>query len=254
MYFFRRSALLLALLLPAPFAVLAQSSGSSSSQAPATPDQQQPQAQAPSSQQGQVSVQARIKQRREQRRAQAIHDTYSHTWEAFVGGGYQWFKPGPNLQRNTMYAWDVALTRYWSERLGVTIDGRGYYGTTYVGLNPSNITKPAISHYDALLGPTYRFYLRPRYSVAGRVMGGIANGNFSGDTNGFGSICFAPQGCLLYSDSTTYAFSVSALGEWNLTPNLSLRLAPEYFATGFGSSYQTNLGFTYGAVYRFGKQ
>lgn len=233
---------------------MAQNPNSSSSQAPAPQDQQQPQAQAPAgSQQGQVSVQARIKQRREQRRAQAIQDTYAHTYEAFAGGGYQRFKPGPDLQRVTLYSWDVALTRYWNERLGVTIDGRGYYGTTYTGLNPSNITKPAISHYDFLVGPTYRFYLRPRYSIAGRIMGGIANGNFTGDTNGFGSICFSPHGCLLYSDSTTYAFSVSAIGELNITPGLSLRLAPEYFASGFGSNFQSDPGFTFGLVYRFGK-
>ena len=95
--------------------------------------------------------------------------------------------PGPNLQRATLYSWDTALTRYFNERLGVTLDGRGYYGTAYVGLNPTSITRPAISQYGVLVGPTYRFYLRPRYSLAGRVMGGLAEGNFSGDTSGFGT-------------------------------------------------------------------
>jgi len=40
----------------------------------------------------------------------------------------------------------------------------------------------------------------------------------------------------------------------NLDPNIGFRLAPEYFATGFGSSYQNSLGFTGGNRYRFGKQ
>jgi len=44
------------------------------------------------------------------------------------------------------------------------------------------------------------------------------------------------------------------IGEVNISPELSLRLAPEYMATGFGSNWQNNLGFTYGFVYRFGKR
>jgi hypothetical protein len=33
-----------------------------------------------------------------------------------------------------------------------------------------------------------------------------------------------------------------------------VRLAPEYFFTGFGSSMQASRGFTAGFVFRFGKQ
>jgi hypothetical protein len=253
MYSFRRFAILLALLLPATHSVLAQSPSSSSDAAPAAQDQAPTQTQAPApsstaNRQGQVSVQSRIRARREQRRTQAIHDTYSQSYEAFVGGGYQRLTPGPNLQRLTMYSWDVALTRYWNERLGVTVDGRGYYGTAFVGLNSTSVTRPSISHYDGLIGPTYRFYMRPKYSIAGRVMGGVAHSNFSGDTNGFGTAVLG-----LYPDSTTYAISASILGEANVSSNLSLRLAPEYFATGFGSKMQNDFGFTYGFVYRFGK-
>jgi hypothetical protein len=42
--------------------------------------------------------------------------------------------------------------------------------------------------------------------------------------------------------------------EYNLTPNIGLRLAPEYFLTGFNSTQQNGLGFTSGLVYRFGKK
>jgi hypothetical protein len=230
------------------FGALGQSTGSTSNP-PAEGQAQQPQA-APTPQ-GQATVQARIRARRETRRAQAIHDTYSQLYEVFVGGGYQRFTPGPTLQRNTMYSWDAALTRYYSEHLGITLDGRGNYGTAFVYLRQDNgnVTRPAISHYDVLIGPTYRFRLRPRYSLAGRVEGGVALGNFSGDTGGFGT---AING--LYPDGTTYAFRASLIGEWNLSPGLSLRLAPEYMANGFGSNLQNDLGFSYGFVYRFGKQ
>ena len=250
MYSFRRLALLLALVLPAMYAVQAESSSSSSDPATPTPaaatqDQaQQPAAQAPPP----VSVQARIRARREQRRVAAIHDVYDHRYEAFVGTGFQRTHAGVPQKVNE-YAWDVGVTKYLNERLGLTIDGRGNYGTPFVGINFSGITKPAISQYAALFGPTYRFYLQPKYSISARVMGGYAQGNFSGDTNGFGGKALG-----LYPDSSTFAISGSVLVEYNLAPNIGLRVAPEYYGTGYGSTLQNGLGFTGGLVYRFGKQ
>jgi hypothetical protein len=239
---FRRFALVLALGLPALPTMWAQDS-SSSSATPATTEAQ------PAQQQGAQSVQARLRARREQRRQQAIRDTYGHLYEVFVGGGYLRFKPGPDLQKVTMYSWDVALTRYYNERLGVTADARGYYGTPFVGLNDFSITRPAISTYGFLAGPTYRLVARPKYSVSARGLGGVALGNFSGDTNGI-----TPTTLGLYADSTTYAVSGGVVGEANVTPNLSLRLSGDYYGTGFGSQMQNSVGFTYGFVYRFGKQ
>jgi hypothetical protein len=248
MYSFRRSVGVLAVISLFSFGALAQSTGSSST--PPAQDQTQPQAPTTTqSQQGPVTVEARIRARRDARRAQAIHDTYGHLYEVFVGGGYERFLPGPTLQRNTMYSWDAAISRYYSEKLGLTFEGRGYYGTAYVGLNSTSLTRPAISHYDVLVGPVYRFRMRPKYSLAGTVKGGIAIGNFSGDTNGFGTAVLG-----LFPDGTTYALDASFIGEVNISPNISLRLAPEYMATGFGSTWQNDVGFNYGFVYRFGKQ
>jgi len=245
---FRRLALLLALGLPAMHAFQAQSTSTSSTPAPPAQDSAQPAAPQPQ----QMSVQARIRARREQRREAAIREVYSHLYEAYVGAGYTRFTLPSPLQRVNEYSWDVGLTRYFNERLGVTVDGRGIYGTAFI--NPtstggSGIYKPAISQYAALIGPTYRFYLQPRYSISGRAMGGFAQGNFSGDTSGFGSVALG-----LYPDSNTFAISAAVIGEYNISPNLGVRIAPEYFATGFGSSLQNNLGFTGALVYRFGKQ
>jgi hypothetical protein len=246
---FRRVVVLLAFLLPA-VQVPAQDSSSNSTPTGQEPAQAAPAPQPAASQnEGETSVAARIKARRDQRRAQAIHDTYAHLFEAFVGGGYIRFKPGPNLQKTTMYSWDAAITRYYSERLGVTIDGRGYYGTAYVGLNESSITRPAVSQYAVMGGPTYRLRMRPRYSISAHAMGGVSTSDFSGDTGPFGT-----QVLGLYPDGTTYAFDGAIIGEANLSPNLSLRLTGDDFGTGFGSSFQNSVGFTYGFVYRFGKQ
>ena len=251
MHAFRRFSLLLALSLPAFCAVPAQNSSTSSS---AAQDQTQSASQAQSAGEtaAQLSVQERIRQRRLQRRATAIHDAYDHRWETYLDMGYLRFTPGPTLQRLTFYAWETGLTRFSSERLGFTLDGRGYYGTAYVGLNQysqGHFTRPAISQYDVMAGPVYRFYLQPKYSISGRVLAGWAHGNFSGDTNGI-----SPPLLGLYPDADTYAASAAIIGEYNLTPSVGFKLAPEYFFTGFGSTTQASRGFTAGMVYRFGKQ
>ncbi len=272
---FRRTTLLLALGLAAATATLAQSSSQSSDQSTSSSSSAEAPDQAQSStglSQGQVTVQARIRARRAQRRAAAIREAYDHLYEAYGGMGYLRFVPGagtpyipatstsaaiphgPDLERAHEYAWDTGLTRYFNERLGVTVDGRGYYGTAYVGgvNNGYNnaITNAAISEYAVLGGPTYRFYMQPKYSVSGRVMAGFIHGNFSGDTNHDETIS-ARLG--LWPDGTTYAASASIPVEYNLTPRVSVRVAPEYFLSGFGSTAQNSLGFTIGFGFRFGK-
>lgn len=242
MHSFRSLTLLLAFALPALPAAFAQSSNGSSSSSTAQP--------APT--QGQLTVQARIRQRREQRRATAIHDAYDHRWETFTDMGYLRFKPGPAVQRLTWYAWETGLTRFSTERLGYTLDARGYFGNAYVGLNQQSqgaFTRPEISMFNVMAGPTYRFYLQPKYSVSGRVLAGWAHGNFSGDTNGV-----PPTLLGLYPDNDTYAASAAVIGEYNVSQNFVFKLAPEYFLTGFGSTTQASRGFTAGMTFRFGKQ
>jgi hypothetical protein len=196
-----------------------------------------------------MTVQARIRQRREQRRAKAIQDTYSHLYEAFAGVGYLRFTPGAALQRSTLYGWDTGFTRFYSERFGVTFDARGYYGIAYTGLTPyPNVTRPKISMYNLLLGPTYRFYTVPKFSISGRVLGGVALSNFFGDTNGLG-----PNQLGIWPDATTFAAGGSIVGQYNPSPHMSLRLSGEDLATGFGSTTQNSFGFTGSFVYRFGK-
>jgi hypothetical protein len=245
MHSFRRLFLVLTLALPT--ALLAQSTASSSSDSQA-PSSSSSQAQPPTQESGQISVQARIKQRREQRRAAAIHDTYDHMWEPFVGMGYLRFSPGSSLQRTSFYGWDTGVTRYRDQRLGITFDARGYTGIAYVGLNPYNLTRPRISMYNLMGGPTYRFYIVPKLSISGRALGGVSISSFSGDTNGLGSKILG-----IWPDGDTFAAGGSIVGQYNPTPGMSIRLSGEDLATGFGSTTQNSFGFTAGVTFRFGK-
>jgi hypothetical protein len=245
MFSFRRSVLLLALTVSASLGAYAQDASSQSAQ-PAAPAAAAPQTTGP------LTVQARLKARREQRRAAAIHDVYTHLYEVYIGAGYLRFTPGDALQRVNEYSWDLGATRYFNERLGVTIDGRGTYGSAYIGPNAASNTavyKPAVSQYAAMIGPTYRFLLEPKYSISGRVLAGGAYGNFSGDTHPF-----TPTSLGLYPNGAGAALSASIPVEYNFSPGIGLRIAPEYFLTNFGSTIQNSLGFTGGVVVRWGKQ
>ena len=250
---FRRLALLLAFAYSAMPLVLAQSSSSN----PPTPEPaQQPEtaSQSEGEAQGQISVQARIKARREKRRADAIHEAYAHRYEVYFGMGYLRFEPGKTLERAHEYAWDTGVTRYLSDRLGITADARGYFGSAYVYDNVvtnSAITNAEVSQYLFMAGPTYRFYALPKFSVSARVMGGMAYGHFSGDTSGNTQLSTALG---LWPDSTVFAGSAAVICEYNLTPRVGVRVTPEFNPTGFGSSFQKSLGFSGSIAYRFGKR
>jgi hypothetical protein len=249
MYSFSRKALfLVALVLFATVGSEAQSS-TTEPQQPATSPSTQSGAAQPTPTQSSMSVQARIKARREQRRTAAIKEVYTHLYEAYGGTGFTRTLPGPGYQHFNLYSWDIGVSRYFSERLGVTLDGRGSYGTAYIGNNAYNVNHPAISQYSGMIGPTYRFILQPRYSVSARVLGGGVFGNFSGDTDGFGTKLLG-----LYPDGAAFAISASVPLEYNVSPQMGVRIAPEYLATGFGSTVQNGYGLTGGVVFRWGKQ
>ncbi len=232
--------------MPALPAQAPEAQAPSSSSAPSSP-QAAPQAPGPSA--SSLSVAARIRARREQRRAAAIHDVYSHLYDLHIGAGYTRTVPGPGLQHFNMFSYDLGVSRYFSQRLGVTVDGRGSYGTAFTGNNAFATTNPAVSQYSGMIGPTYRFYLQPRYSVSGRILAGAAYGNFSGDTNGFGTKLLG-----LYPDGVAAIVSAAVPVEYNVSPAVGVRIAPEYRMTTFGSTIQNGWGFTGALVYRWGKQ
>lgn len=276
-----RFALLLALGLAAATTVSAQSSSSSSSQVELAQAQPQSQGELPAAESaGALSVQARIKARRAKRRAAAIHEAYSHHYDVYAGMGVQRFEPGPGpcstatspcsgsfstrdgmLEHAWEYAWNVGFTRYSNQRLGWNLDGRGYFATAYVGgpfndLNVTNngITNVAISQFALMAGPSYRLYLHPKFSIAVRGLAGFEKGNFSGDANHSVALASGPNGLGLWPDGYTYAAATGVPIEYNLTPKIGLRVAPEYYFSGFGSSFQHSRAFTLSFVYRFGKQ
>jgi hypothetical protein len=207
----------------------------------------------PPSQQQRAEVlrqaQARVKARRKLREQQVIQDTYTHKYEGYFGANYLRFRPGDTLQHINESGWHAGITDYAFGKIGITVDGRGYYGTTYTGTNPYGVYKPSISQYTFMAGPAVRLFEGLHWGWTAHVLAGIGHGNFGTGTGGL-----PPTLVGLYPDGNAFNLDAGASVDYNLGPGLAIRLTPSYLITTYGSSTQSNLGFTAGVVYRFGRQ
>ena len=194
-------------------------------------------------------AQARVRARREQRVQAAVQDTYSHKYDIYFGYVYLRMRPGHNLQKTTGYGWNVGVTRYFTQKLGVSADARGYYSNAYVGINPYALFQPFISEYSMMAGPQYFLRQHKSYAVSAQVLGGVTRNLFYGNSSGFPGTFVG-----LYPNATRFTAAALVPIDYNLGPGLAVRLAPTYDLTTWGGDVQHNLGFTLGLNYRYGRQ
>lgn len=198
---------------------------------------------------------------RQERIARTIQDEYSHRWEVGGGGGYLRFRSGEYLQKNNEVSWATSATYYTSPRLGWMGDIRGSFGNAKVYNNIYNEAyNPLINEYTFMAGPNLRFYRKEKTAVSLHVLGGMAMGNFDGGAKGLLS-----QDLGLWQSATRPAFSAGMNFDYNMYPNLVLRLTPTYVGTVFQlapsdpspqphGGIQNNAGVNVGLFYRFGRQ
>jgi hypothetical protein len=182
-----------------------------------------------------------------------IAETYTHRWEVGGGGGWLRFRSGEYTQRNSEIAFWMDANYYLNRKLGITGEIRGEYGNAKVpnyNQYATQVGSPQISEYPFMAGPTYRLRTEQRYAVSVFALGGTAIGKFDGDSKG------VPAADLGFWPSTNARPAISAGGnlDLNIYPNLAFRIAPSYLGTGFGGSWQNNIGFNMGLVFRFGRQ
>ena len=193
---------------------------------------------------------------REARVQRTIHDTYSHRWEVFGGGGYMRFRSGEYTQRNNEVTWNLAPHYYLNPKLGILVDARGMFGNGKPLRGTGNdiqAVNPQINEYAFTGGVSYRFYSKLRFALSAEGSGGIVDGNFSGASKGLN---YTQTG--FWQDAVRPAAVFNLAGDINLFPNLAFRVLPTYVVTTFtspsGGNVQSNLGINAGIVYRFGRQ
>jgi hypothetical protein len=198
------------------------------------------------------SLATRRMQTRMRREAAAVTETYTKRWDVYLGGEYMRFRVGPHLHNSGVGGWTFGLTRYFTPRFGITADARGMYGTNSLGPNSSggyNTYNASFSVFPFTIGPQYRFYGSSKWSVTGAVQVGAIYGYFDADTNGI-----PPQNVGFYPASIVGAAITSLNIDYNLSPALAVRIAPDAVLDHFGGNFDHNQGFLMGLVYRLGHQ
>lgn len=185
---------------------------------------------------------------RQARIARIVKDTYSHKWEVGGGGGYLRYRSGEGLQRNNEVAFWLSGTRYFNPKFGVEADVRGAFGNAKIGTNDYLKFNPQISQYAFMAGPSYRFYAKQKIAASVFGVGGAGVGKFDSGSKGIPSSLLGT-----WPSETRAAFSVGLNLDYNIYPNLALRITPTYLGTTFGGTVQNNAGFNIGLLYRFGR-
>lgn len=193
---------------------------------------------------------------RQARIQRTIEDTYSHKYEVIGGGGYLRFRSGEFTKKNNEVAWMAAGNYYLNPKLAVVADARGYFGNAKPLLDNNNFQiqapHPQINEYTFMGGGSYRFLTHEKAALSVQALGGVTWGQFSNGAKGL-------QGTQvgLWNDGWRPAFNIGVSADYNVYPNLALRVTPNYLATFYtspsGGTVQNQFGFTAGVIYRFGR-
>lgn len=185
---------------------------------------------------------------RQARIARTIRDTYTRRWETGGGGGYLRFRSGQyKRQNNEVTFWGSALYGL-TPRLGVLGMATGAFGSARLNNTVQNANNPQIQQYSFMAGPSYRVVAKDKYAISVYGTGGVAQGRFS-----TGPKDFPPQDVGLWPSGYVGSFGAGINLDYNLYPNLALRVTPTYLGTTFGGTVQNSKGVNLGLVYRFGR-
>jgi hypothetical protein len=197
---------------------------------------------------------------RQRKIAATIEDTYTHRFDAFVGGGFMTFRPGQAiagsgtppvgvLKSNDEGVWAAHTTYFFSPKLGATGAVQGQYGEADTGNNGYGVLRPNISQYSFMAGPEFRFYAKENTAVSVHALAGVTYGIFDGDDK-----AIPPPDLGLWSDGIKAAGAIGFNIDHNIYSNLAIRLQPTGTINTFGGRQQYSYGFNAGVVYRFGRQ
>jgi hypothetical protein len=217
--------------------------------------------------------------------ARSMEDTYSHRYEIIGGGGYLRFRSGDFTRKNNEISWATAFNYYLNRKLAIVGDARGSFGDAHQQqpLQFPNITRPQINEYTFLGGASYRFVTQEKFAISVQALAGEGWGIFSGGAKGLTGNQLG-----LWNDGFRPAFSLGVSADYNIYPNLAIRFTPTWVGTTFagtktavgtvtttiipdppalpittttpiyngatGNSFQNNIGFNIGVIYRFGRQ
>ncbi len=176
--------------------------------------------------------------------------TYDNKYEIYGGLAFSHFNGGPSLVNGTnLGGFDVQGTRWFTPRLGATVNLRGYYGTQAVVPNDLRITGPFIYQHQALGGVSIRGPKSQHAALNFHALVGASYGVFNsaldpGET---------PQQFGMFGNGFALATALGGSLDLNRSSKVALRISPDYLLTNFGSGRQHEFAISVGILYRLSR-
>lgn len=176
---------------------------------------------------------------------------YAQRWDFFGGAQYAHFNPSPEsgVHAINLLGWQASATVWMRTRFGIEANARGEYGTMDIPVNAYGVAPTApMSEHLILFGPDYRMMMHPHFDLSMHALIGAAYGSFSdGFPHGV-----VPQDVGIYNDKLALGLAVGPSVDYNLTPQISVRLIPEWQPTHYGFPWQNEFAGSVGIVYKIG--
>jgi len=176
---------------------------------------------------------------------------YDYRWELYLGPAYSHFNAGPNLiQGANLGGFDFQAAHWFRRHWAVAGNVRGYYGTSGVAPNVSNVRGPFVSETMFMAGPEYRGWSNSHASLTLHALFGGAYGDFtSGIGNSTPPITASQLG--LFNNQTTFGGAFGGSIDLNRSPRLAFRISPDATLTDFGGAgLHEQFTISVGVVYR----
>lgn len=167
-------------------------------------------------------------------------------YEVFAGASMLGLRPGGELSRVWLPGWQVAATRYFTGRLGATMDVSGFYGEREVATVGGGTRAVDFRQIALLGGPQIRLIRRERVQTNFRALFGFANGAAQGQSGAGVPPAVTVGGSAL---AATFGSAVDI----RLREKWALRVQPGVFLTRYGGELERNFRVSVGLVYSGGR-
>jgi hypothetical protein len=177
---------------------------------------------------------------------QGIH--YDNKYEIYGGFAFSHFNSGPALVAGTnLGGFDIQGTRWFTPRLGATVNARGYYGTQGVIPNIYNIRGPLVYQHQGLGGVTIRGPKREHAALDFHALVGASYGVFNSALNPG----VTPNQLGMFNNQAALVTALGGSLDLNRSAKLALRISPDYILSTFGGTTQNEFAISVGILYRF---
>jgi hypothetical protein len=172
---------------------------------------------------------------------------YLNRYDLYFGVASSHFNAGPALVPGANLGGFDAQGTWWPRvRYGLTVNLRGYYGTTGVIPNPYNIHGPFVMEHLFMAGPSIRGPKNEHAALTFHALVGGSLGTFDSALNAG----LAPGTLGLFNNQVAFATALGGSLDLNRNARFSLRLSPDYLLTRFGGVSQNEFAISVGVLYR----